>query len=168
MSRYVHAIITSHYFPSIKIPTKGKNKELPVEILMQNAKSQLIVLDISQFKNRDLFLKIALSASFDCRDSDAKKRIEDFFGRYSSTTRLSTETVMRELNIVVLEKNEFQHQYVLLFLACWYHRTMRSAKNTFEEVMSFLTPQIPKSWTKLISERQKPSTMFIVFKVFWE
>ena len=44
------------------------------------------------------------------QDSDAKKNIDGFsFAKASSIKRLSTDTMLEKLNLVVLEKSEFHH-----------------------------------------------------------
>ena len=45
-----------------------------------------------------------------CQDSEAKKNINDFcFKKSSSSKKLSTENLIKEETYVVMEKNEFQH-----------------------------------------------------------
>ena len=44
-----------------------------------------------------------------CQDSDAKTLMIFYFESSSSSKKLSTESLMNELNRVVLEKSQFQH-----------------------------------------------------------
>ena len=72
-------------------------------------KIRLLVLKNHEFENRDLSWLITLVAFSHYQDSDGKKNIDDISLEQSFwNTRLSTETLMKEFNHVVLKKNEFQ------------------------------------------------------------
>ena len=63
-----------------------------------------------EFEKRDRQFFIVFLTISGCQDSDVKKNIDDFyFEKSSSIKKLSTETLMKELNQVVMEKSEFQH-----------------------------------------------------------
>ena len=77
--------------------------ELSIGPLMQEIK--LVALKYHEFENRDLYLLIAFLAFSACQSSDAKKKIDDFsFENFSSSKRLSIETLMNELNHLLMEK----------------------------------------------------------------
>ena len=78
---------------------------------------KLVVVRKYEFENRNLKLLRAFLAYSICQDSDAKKKVVDFlFESSSSSKKLSTETLMKELNYVVLERSEFEHPIKSLFI----------------------------------------------------
>ena len=58
------------------------------------------------FENRNSYLLIVFLA---CQDSDSKKNNDVFALEKPSSKRLSIETLVKDLNHVVLEKSDFQH-----------------------------------------------------------
>ena len=74
-----------------------------------------------QFENRDLLLFIAFLTSSARQDSDAKKNSDDFyFGKSCSRKSWSTETLMKELNGVVVEKSfNIQQNQNIYFGTFW-------------------------------------------------
>ena len=74
-------------------------------------RAKLVVLNFHQVKNCDLYLLESYLAFLVRQDSDAKKNIQDFsLEKSSSIKTLSIETVMKELNQVVREKNSIHIQ----------------------------------------------------------
>ena len=53
-----------------------------------------------------------------CQDWDAKENLDFYFEKSPSSKKMSTETLMKEFNHVVIEKSDFQHATKLKILDC--------------------------------------------------
>ena len=73
------------------------------------ASSQLIFLKVHEFENRDLYLLLFFLAFSYFQHSDGKKHWWVFLRSFFSSRRLVTETLMEELNHVVIEIRVFGH-----------------------------------------------------------
>ena len=72
-------------------------------------KVKLVVLKYFVFENRDLYFLMDFLVFSPWKDSNAKKNIGTLLLKLSRKWKLSTEILMKNLNHVVLVRNEFQH-----------------------------------------------------------
>ena len=80
--------------------------EALIELVMQEVR--LVVLESYEVENRDMYLFIAFLTFSASQDSDSKKNSDDFsLEKSSSIKRFWVETMMKELNHVVMKKTEF-------------------------------------------------------------
>ena len=86
-------------------------------------------------ENQDLYLLIAFWAFSVCQKSDAKNSRWLFFENLSSSSkRQYTDTLLKKLNHVFLEKNEFQESATAKSKLKIFYTQEHFGKKIFEEV----------------------------------
>ena len=80
-----------------------------------------------------------------------------------SGRRLSTEMLIKEKNLAVLENSEFQYPEKSILFPCGDHRTKYSFKNIFEVLLSILVSQkLKKKQKKPIPKSKKKIQLLVI------